>query len=145
MGRRTRVRRTFRREFKFKGIWQLQVEGDGENATFEVTSDHPWYVEKMGWTETAALQKGQRIATADGRGVLVIELVATDRVEQTYNIEVDGFHIYLVGNAGVIVHNADCNEAKRELAKKGIFAGTFTNRSRRAERQAMVRGRGIRI
>jgi hypothetical protein len=72
---------------------------------FEVTNDHPWYVEGEGWVETQALRPGQRIETADDRGLLILDIARTDRVERTYNLEVSGPHTFLVGEDGAVVHN----------------------------------------
>lgn len=57
------------------------------------------------------------IVTADGDQAVIVAAVATERREQTYNFEVEGFHTYFVGEAGLWVHNA-CDIANR-LAQLG--------------------------
>jgi RHS repeat-associated protein len=89
-----------------KLLWRLEVrDADGEIETFHATDDHPWYVESAGWVETQHLQAGQRVETADDRGLLILDIARTDRVERTYNLEVEGWHTFLVGEDGAIVHN----------------------------------------
>jgi hypothetical protein len=89
-----------------KLIWRLEArDADDETETFEVTDDHPWYVEGVGWVETKDLRAGQRIETADDRGLDILEIAPTDRVERTYNLTVDGLHTFLVGEDGAVVHN----------------------------------------
>jgi hypothetical protein len=90
-------------------------DADGETEVFEVTDDHPWYVEGAGgtrgdWVETEHLRPGQRIETADDRGLLILEIARTDRVERTYNLTVEGLHTFLVGEDGAVVHNCDPNK-----------------------------------
>jgi len=90
-----------------KLIWRLEaLDAGGETEVFEVTADHPWYVETIGWVETKDLRAGQRIATADARGIAIVEIAPMDRVEHTYNLTVDGPHTFLVGDDGIVVHNA---------------------------------------
>jgi hypothetical protein len=42
-----------------------------------------------------------------------------------YHFEVDGFHTYYVGDAGVWVHNADCN--KTEAARAAVIRASIPN------------------
>ncbi|MEQ1619292.1 MAG: polymorphic toxin-type HINT domain-containing protein [Terricaulis sp.] len=110
-----------------KLIWRLETrDGDGETEVFEVTDDHPWYVEGAGWVETHALRPGQRIETADDRGLTILDIARTDRVERTYNLTVDGPHTFLVGEDRVVVHNAGpCRQllgaARRALQENQAF------------------------
>ncbi|MBL8532041.1 MAG: hypothetical protein JNK94_09925 [Hyphomonadaceae bacterium] len=43
--------------------------------------------------------------TADDRGLSIIDIARTDRVERTYNLTVSGPHTFLVGEDGAVVHN----------------------------------------
>jgi hypothetical protein len=106
-----------------KLIWRLEArDGDGETEIFHVTDDHPWFVEGEGWVETQHLRAGQRIETADDRGLTILDIARTDRVERTYNLEVDGPHTFLVGEDGAVVHNACFNWARN------ILRHIFTNK-----------------
>lgn len=92
-----------------KLIWRLETrDADGETEVFEVTNDHPWFVQDQGWVETQHLRIGQHVGTADSRGLIVVDLTRTDLVVRTYNLEVSGFHTFLVGENGAIVHNGWC-------------------------------------
>ncbi len=82
-------------------------DADGETEVFFVTDDHPWFIEGVGWVETAALTPGQRIETADDRGLTILDIAITDRVERAYNLTVAGPHTFLVGEDGAVVHNCE--------------------------------------
>ena len=89
-------------------------DADGETEVFFVTDDHPWFIEgpdasEGSCVETAALAPGLRIETADDRGLTVLDIAITDRVERTYNLTVAGPHTFLVGEDGAVVHNP-CRE-----------------------------------
>lgn len=89
-----------------KEIWHLQArDANGEIETFDVTDDHPWFIEGAGWVETQNLRAGQHIETADDRGLLILRVTRTTRVERTYNLTVSGPHTFLVGEDGAVVHN----------------------------------------
>ena len=93
-------------------IWRVSGQNpDGTMASFQVTDDHPWYVEGAGWTETSSLRSGERVATADHRGLVITDVARTDRVDATYNISVTGSHTFLAGSVGVVVHNGFCSRA----------------------------------
>ncbi|MBL8537074.1 MAG: hypothetical protein JNM59_06685 [Hyphomonadaceae bacterium] len=89
-----------------KVVWRLEVENvDGTMEVFGATDDHPWFVEGVGWVQSRDLSVGQRIETSDDRGLAVLHVEATDRVEATYNLTVSGPHTFLIGSNGAIVHN----------------------------------------
>ncbi len=92
-------------------IWEVTVESvDAEGAarreTIGTTDEHPWRLVGGDWAETAELYPGAELVAADGRRAVVVSVVRTDRVERTYNFEVEGFHTYFVGEAGLWAHNA---------------------------------------
>jgi len=108
-----------------KVIWRLRVrDGDGEIETFDVTDDHPWFVEGVGWVESKGLRPGQRIETADDRGLDILDIAPTDRVEKTYNLTVSGTHTFIVGEDGAIVHNGPtwCRFPARVLEQMAVNA-----------------------
>jgi hypothetical protein len=69
----------------------------------------------------ATLAPSQRIETADDRGLTILDIAITDRVERTYNLTVgtEGFgpHTFLVGEDGAVVHNT-CLDVYGDLANK---------------------------
>jgi hypothetical protein len=107
-----------------KLIWRLEArDADGDTEVFEVTDDHPWYVEGAeerpgSWVDTQHLMAGQRIETADDRGLLILDIARTDRVERTYNLTVEGLHTFLVGEDGAVVHNGRCEDILRAASRR---------------------------
>jgi RHS repeat-associated protein len=100
-----------------KLVWRLEArDADGELEVFFATDDHPWLIQGLGWVETKSLRAGQVLTTADGRGMAVVEVAPTDRVERTYNLSVAGFQTFLLGEDGAVVHNAPCLEALSKAA-----------------------------
>jgi RHS repeat-associated protein len=115
-------------------IWRLEArDADGETEVFEVTDDHPWFVKGVGWVETKDLRAGQTLTTADKRGMTISEVAPTDRAERIFNLTVEGFHTFLVGEDGAVVHNckrwSSGRQALEEMAAidkhKGITRGDF--------------------
>jgi len=124
-------------------IWEVTVElDDGTREIIATTDEHPWRTTDGRWVETDDLALGFELVTAEGAPVQVVSVLATNRVASTYNFEVEDFHTYFVGEAGVWVHNR-CGEtiwtafgrlqhrlfAQRVLAKPGwrsetLFRGT---------------------
>ncbi len=49
--------------------------------------------------------------------LIVSQALIPNKVETVYNIEVDGFHTYHVGELGTWVHNANCCEIKQNIQK----------------------------
>lgn len=69
-----------------------------------------------GWVDTIRLWAGDRIDTAGEDDLAVASLIRTDRVEPAYNLTVEGWHTFLVGEAGAVVHNVNCRDLLRRLA-----------------------------
>ena len=107
-------------------IWNVTRTGpDGEIATFETTDDHPWWIAGQGWKRTDELVAGMAVVTRDGRGMVLVSVAETDRIDATYNLTVADFETYFVGLQRVLVHN--CNI--RENAAKGA-AGEAATRAK---------------
>ncbi len=92
-------------------IWEVTVEtidaeGTARRETVGTTDEHPWRLVGGDWRETAELEPGDQLVTADGRQAAVVSAIPTGRIERTYNLEVEGFHTYFVGEAAMWVHNA---------------------------------------
>ena len=77
----------------------------------ETTAEHPFYVEGQGFVPAGELGIGTSIVTRAGPS-LRLQATASHRHQSTvYNLEVEGFHTYFVGNSvqnAVWVHNVDC-------------------------------------
>ncbi len=87
------------------------------------TGAHPLYsLDRDDWVRVRDLQVGERLQTAEG-AVTVESLEKVRGVHRVYNLEVEGDHEYLVGEAGVRAHNgcvvddviAETNAGRRNL------------------------------
>ena len=113
-------------------IWEVSVEtvdavGASRTETFGTTDEHPWRLVGGEWRETAELEPGDRLVTADGREASVTAIARTDRLERTYNFEVEGYHTYFVGEVGAWVHNV-CRGVYEFVANSGrIYVGQSAN------------------
>jgi hypothetical protein len=97
----------------------------GEIETILTTAEHPFYVEQRGWLRADALAQADRLMTVLG-GWLEVSAVTLSQSEQVaYNLEVEEFHTYFVGESGVWVHNA-CDLGRivpKSRAEKELSAG----------------------
>ena len=88
----------------------LTIQGE----TITTTWNHPFYVEEKGFVPAGELQIGDRMVGVDGESYAIDnyqeEIVETP--ETVYNFQVEDYHTYYVGSAGVLVHNADCGKSK---------------------------------
>ena len=68
-----------------------------------------------------ALKKGDIVLLSDGRyGIIEKSIgVQLSAPETTYNLEVEDFHTYFVGERNVCVHNRGCNRLKPDANAKG--------------------------
>jgi hypothetical protein len=48
---------------------------------------------------------GMAVVTKDGRGMIIADVVKTERTDATFNLTVADFETYFVGEFGVLVHN----------------------------------------
>lgn len=78
---------------------------DGE--TIDTTTNHPFYVDGKGWVAAGDLEVGDTLVTVDGNEVEVTDLELEKLAEPifVYNLEVEDFHTYFVGEYGALVHN----------------------------------------
>ncbi len=76
-----------------------------ESKPIGVTATHPfWSVDRNAWVSAIDLEIGETLKTLEGTTV-VESLVQAGGAETVYNIEVEGDHVYRVGERGVLVHN----------------------------------------
>ncbi len=108
------------------------TDSTGGNETIVTTSEHPFYVTGRGWTRADALKAGDLIVTADGQVVRVTSTAWLKTEQVAYNMEVEDFHTYFVGQKRVWVHNT-CVKTPFELAKEGGkhagFLKTYSTKS----------------
>ncbi|MDR2492646.1 MAG: HNH endonuclease, partial [Coriobacteriales bacterium] len=83
------------------------------------TADHPFFVEGRGFVDAGELQAGDvlRGASGDSLSVESARHEALDEPVGVYNFQVEDFHTYHVGEAGVMVHNAGGDYAPRRPIK----------------------------
>jgi hypothetical protein len=100
-------------EFEPKPIFEVAVRArDGRKETYRATGNHPFWIEnnseETGWTAAEDLKAGDVLRLADGGAAMVVSLTNTDTHEPVYNMDVDGWHTYHVGQLGTWVHNMNC-------------------------------------
>lgn len=86
----------------------LRVEAwspDGRHEVLRTTAEHPFRVKDQGWKAAHLLQAGDVLIDCEDRPFAVECLVREAVFETVYNIEVEAFHTYHVGVAGIWVHN----------------------------------------
>ena len=93
---------------------ELQDDAGGRHS-LRVTSDHPVWVEGLGWTQVRAVRLGEHLATVSGS----LRLVGRQEVEggtTVFNFEVDETSSYFAGPLGLLSHN--CKGVDLELSYK---------------------------
>ena len=96
-----------------------------ESEPIGVMPSHPFRShDRNDWVEAGRLEPGERVKTLDGTSV-VEWYVMREKPEDVYNIEVEGDHVYRVGQSGILVHNASCSEYLLGL-KQSNETRTFT-------------------
>jgi len=81
----------------------------GKTESFITTAEHPFFVEGKGWLKAILLEEDMVLLDRNGLPSLqVVSQQATGKLETVYNIAVEEFSTYHVGEFGVWVHNANC-------------------------------------
>ena len=71
------------------------------------TENHPFYVDGEGWVTAGELTEEDYVLDSEGRR-LQVEEKYVEKLEESvkvYNFEVEEYHTYYVGDAGILVHN----------------------------------------
>lgn len=89
----------------------------------DTTSNHPFYVIDKGWVTAGELEIGDEVYRLDGSTAVVIgsELERLIEPIKVYNLEVEDYHTYFVGDVPILVHNyeqKDIDNAVRKVPKK---------------------------
>jgi hypothetical protein len=83
-----------------KQIYRLVVvDQAGNRETIRTTDEHPIWIVDHGWVRAADLREGDPLLTPSGDDRVVVSLVEEEVLETVYNIEVDEFHTYFVGES----------------------------------------------
>lgn len=86
------------------------------------TIDHPFYVKGIGFVNAGELKIGEQLINSDGEICFVekktMELCETS--ETVYNLQVEDYHTYYVGENEILVHNADYQPRRPSKGVKKI-------------------------
>jgi RHS repeat-associated protein len=88
--------------------WWVDVSAGGETIT--ATRTHRfWVVEQNGWKEAKSLRAGEHLRRFDGNVVEIesVRLWESSVLFPTFNLEVEGDHVFFVGKTSILVHNGD--------------------------------------
>ena len=93
-------------------IFEVVIRGgNGQQETLNTTAEHPFWVKELGWLKASLLQTGMTLLDRNNEELKVVsQCLVSNKLETVYNIEVEGFHTYHVGELGIWVHNANCCE-----------------------------------
>ncbi len=86
------------------------------SESFNVSAEHPFWTDEEEWAAAGALQPGDLVWSSGGW----LEVQGVEEGKSTadvYNLEVEGFHTYFVGDSEVWVHNS-CGGTAPVLAGK---------------------------
>jgi len=102
-------------------LFKLTMSG---GKIIETTWNHPFMIKGRGWTLAKDLQIGDESILQDGR-LTQIQSIQQIHVPPTkvYNIEVEDFHTYFVGEDGVWVHNYQLTGTNFGLGKTIVDFG----------------------
>jgi hypothetical protein len=86
-------------------ILDLRIEGSDE--PIGTTASHPfWSEDRQQFVAAGDLRVGENLLLADDTSRRVESITLRPTRETVYNIEVDGEHVFYVGEDGVLVHNS---------------------------------------
>lgn len=95
---------------EYQETFEVIVENsESTQETFITTAEHPFFTQDYGWRKSALLAEGDILLDRNGSPTLKVKSQKpTGRLETVYNIKVEEFSTYHIGNLGVWVHNARC-------------------------------------
>ncbi|SCJ29114.1 Cell wall-associated polypeptide CWBP200 [uncultured Clostridium sp.] len=84
----------------------ITITVDREEIT--TTPTHPFWVEGAGWKAAGELKAGQTLRQSGGKQIRIAKVAQEQLTEPVtvYNFEVEDWHTYFVGDAGILVHNS---------------------------------------
>jgi hypothetical protein len=106
-----------RHDREIYAVTLVTTSDDGREhiSTLETTDDHPWRSADGRWLTTLELRPGVTLVRAQGTAQ-VLGVSDEHRTAQTYNLQVDDFHTYFVGEEHIWVHNA-CGRSPEAQAR----------------------------
>jgi RHS repeat-associated protein len=112
----------------------LQIHFVGRSKVLEPTEIHRLFsTDRRDWVRAGELRPGERLAAAGGD--VTIESIESKRgVERVYNLEVEGKHTFLAGDAQVLSHNQSCDQRTPNLYRvQGTGGGAYRDVTRAME------------
>lgn len=87
-------------------IIEIQFESeDGGTETIGATAEHPFWVKARGWVGAGDLLPGDEVFTSQGGWIKVSGSTWLSKRQTVYNLEIEDYHTYFVGESGAWVHN----------------------------------------
>lgn len=71
----------------------------------ETTKEHRFFVAERGFVGAGRLDAGSTLINFSGQDVQVTALEPSPRRANVYNLEIENFHTYFIGDGGLWVHN----------------------------------------
>jgi hypothetical protein len=97
-------------ELAYQPVLRTTVRGDESvfrcetaEGSFRATGGHPFWVSGRGWTKLRDMQPGMPLHGA--AGPVEVRRVTPDGEEKTYNLVIESFHTYFVGDGLVLSHD----------------------------------------
>jgi hypothetical protein len=104
-------------------VLELDIRaGSGFGERIAVTPGHQFYTEKQGWTRADELDAAPLWSST--AGVMATAFANETRVTTVYNLEVEEFHTYYVGESRVLVHNQNTTPTQRNCQGNPAGPGT---------------------
>lgn len=93
-----------------QAIFEVVIQSKtSQTEILETTAEHPFWIKGLGWLKASLLQPGMTLLDRNNNELTIVsQALIPNKLETVYNIEVEGFHTYHVGELGVWVHNANC-------------------------------------
>ncbi|MBZ0233059.1 MAG: HINT domain-containing protein [Deltaproteobacteria bacterium] len=107
----------------------------GDDERLRTTDDHPFWTQR-GWVTVDFLVPGDEILFGSSEWGTVNQISPTGLQETVYNIEVDEFHSYYVGNFATLVHNGPCKVSLKVGTTKHIKLNKADNGSYTTKHQS---------
>ena len=112
-------------------LLELTLNYGASTETLRVTPGHPLWIAGQGWLRAAEVALGAEVSTATGLSAELVSARTLTERAPVFNLVVDQFHTYFVGEAGLWVHNG-CHGGGETLSR----LGTSRESARRLARKA---------
>ena len=104
----------------FESITQALISAVIQGLGVGMGSAFGFWVVGKGWTEAGKLCQGDNLLTSEGRKVEIGSVSLSKKKVTVYNLTVNGFHTYFVGDLGIWVHNKANNYHKWTCVATGV-------------------------